>query len=875
MAQKHPTSPEKKQEPAATAEIPTSKIQKPVSTWIPHAIAVGIFFLVTVAYFSPMIFGGKELNQSDIMQAKGVSKEIADFREKYHAEPYWTNSVFAGMPAYQVSAIYFAAKLEYIQKVFALFLPHPIRYIFLSFLGFYFLLQVLKIDPWLSIAGALAFGLSSYFFICIDTGHNSKVAAMAYMAPVLAGLIMTYRGKLFTGGAVTAFFFAMQVYCNHPQVTYYLGFILLIYIFSELFNAWRNKTILSFFKSSAVVGAAMMIAIGINITSLWATADLGKYTIRGASELTLNPDGTKKENIATTGLDKDYATQYSYGISETMTLMIPNFKGGSSNQPIGQNDKSEKILSSLDPQQANVAAQIYTQYFGDQPIVGGPVYFGAIVIFLFVLGLFVVKGPLKWALVCSTILSIWLSWGRNDPFGLTNFMLDHFPAYNKFRAVSMTLVMAGLTIPFLSVLAIDVIMKSKNFLKETFTLPFKQTMSGQKILIVSFLLTGGVALLCWVAPGMFNSFSSSSDAAEASSILQRSEWPEDQIKTFISNTLPAAERVREAIVKADAMRSFLFILLAAAAIWLYALNKIVNKKILAAALIILVLIDMVGVDRRYLNGDSFSEKKEIKNPFSRIGRPNTADLEIMKDTDPNFRVWNTFSRPDQDGITCYFHKSLSGYSGAKLRRYQELIDFHINRRNMSVINMLNTKYIIVPGDKNQPMPYPNRDALGNAWFVNEYKLVANPDSEITALRNFNPATTAIVDKRFESDLAGFKSSSDSSGTIKLTAYQPNDLKYESNSSAEGLAVFSEIYYANGWNAYVDGKLTPHFRVNYVLRAMRLPAGKHNVEFKFEPTIIATGEKISMASLVLLILACGGAAFLEFKKNPNNQIPKNK
>jgi len=835
------------------------------SRWLPHFIAIGIFLLVTLAYFSPMIFGGKELFQSDIIQYKGVSKEIADFRATYHEEPYWTNSVFCGMPAYQISTYYLASKLEYANKIFSVFFPHPIRYIFICFIGFYFLLQVLKVDPWLSIAGALAFGLSSYFFILIDTGHNSKIAALSYMAPVMAGMILTYREKIFIGGAITALFLSMEIFCNHPQITYYLGFIILFYVLSELFNAWREKKIPSFIKQSAVIGVAALISLGVNITGLWATADFSKYTIRGASELSINPDGTKKEHNATSGLDKDYATQYSYGISETMTLMIPNFKGGSSGHTIGKSDQSEKILSNLKPQDANIAAQIYTSYFGDQPIVSGPVYVGAIVMFLFVLGLFIVKGPLKWALVFSTILSIWLSWGRNDPFGLTNFMLDHFPAYNKFRAVSMTLVIAGLTIPLLGVLAIDVLMKSKNFLKDTITLPFKQILTGQKILIASFILTGGISLLCWLAPGMFNDFSSASDVSDVTSILQRSEWPDDQIKTFISGTLPAAEKVREAIVKADALRSFLFILLAGSAIWLYAKQKIVNKKILIASLIVLVLIDMVMVDRRYLNNESFTDKKEIKNPFARMGRPNAADLEIMKDTSPNYRVWNTFSRPDGDGITSYFHKSLSGYSGAKLRRYQELVDFHINQRNMAVINMLNTKYIIVPGDKNQPMTYPNREALGNAWFVNEYKIVANPDSEITAMKNFDPATTAILDKQFESEVSGLKPVKDSLANIKLTSYKSNDLVYESNSSAEGLAVFSEIYFTNGWNAYVDGKLTSHFRVNYVLRAMRLPAGKHHVEFKFEPTIIATGEKISAASLALLFLLCGGAAFMEFRK----------
>ena len=839
--------------------------KSPSKSFTPHLIVIGILFLITIFYFYPVIFGGKTLTQSDIMQATGVSKEIADFRAQYHEEPYWTNSVFSGMPAYQVSTYYFASKLEYLQKIFSLFLPHPIRYIFLCFIGFYFLLQVLKIDPWLSLVGSLAFGLSSYFFICIDTGHNSKMAAMAYMAPVLAGMIMTYRGKLLLGGAITALALAMEIFCNHPQITYYLSFLVLVYILSELYNSWKEKNLAFFFKRSAVIGGAAVIALGINITSLWATAGFSKYTIRGASELTINPDGTKKAGNVTSGLDKDYVTQYSYGISETMTLLIPNFKGGSSNQPIGKNEAAEKILANLDPQQANIASQIYSQYFGDQPIVAGPVYIGAIVIFLFVIGLFIVKGTLKWALAIATLISIWLAWGKNDPVGLTNFMLDHFPAYNKFRAVSMTLVIAGLTIPLLAALAINAIVTSKNFLTENISLPFKQVLTGQKVLIVSFLFTGGVALICWMAPGIFNNFSSQSDVADVTMLLQRNQWPDDQIKAFIDSTLPAAGQAREAIVRADALRSFLFILLAAIALWLYAKNKFLNKKLLIGSLGLLILIDMAVVDWRYLNKESYQEKKETKNPFALYGRPYPAELEILKDKDPNYRVWNTLARLDQDGITCYFHKSLSGYSGAKLRRYQELIDFHINQRNMDVINMLNTKYFIFQGEKNNVAAYPNPDALGNAWFVNDYKIVANPDSEITALKNFKPAQTAILDKKFEGMVSGFKPEKDSSATIKLTSYKANDLVYESNSSSEGLAVFSEIYYADGWNAYVDGKPSPYFRVNYVLRAMRLPAGKHNVEFKFEPVVIAKGEKISMASMGLLFLLCGFTLFAELKK----------
>ncbi len=844
---------------SASSPSPSGKVG--MGLWLPHLIAIGLFLLVTAAYFSPVIFGGKQIFQEDIMRFKGVSKEISDYREKTGEEALWTNSLFSGMPAYQISVKYLSGKLEYVTKFFSLFLPHPARYIFLCFIGFYFLLQVLRIDPWLSVMGAFAFGLSSYFFVVIDAGHNTKMAAIAYMAPVLAGIILTYRGKLLVGGALTALFLTLELYCNHPQIMYYLAFILVFYAFAELFNAWKAKNIIGFAKQSAVIGIAAVIALGVNITSLWATADYSQYTIRGGTELTINADGTKNEHNVTSGLDKDYATAWSYGVSETMTLLIPNFKGGAS-VPIGNN---KDALKKIEPQKREAVSRMH-QYFGEQPFTSGPVYAGAIVIFLFVLGLFVVKGPLKWALVVSTIFSIWLSWGKNDPFGFSNFMLDHFPAYNKFRAVSMMLVIAQLTIPILAILALDTLIKNKNFLKEKIALPFKQSFSGKKILIASFLLTGGIAFLCWLAPGMFTDFSSSNEYNELMGQIKQSNPKEDiqKIKKYLDQTMPAVETARKTIVKADAIRSFFFILLAGILIWLFAKNKI-NKKILIGSLIVLVVIDMAVIDRRYLNDESFVKKTEMKNPVAVLGRPNSADLEIMKDTDPNFRVWNTLSRPDQDAATSYFHKSISGYHGAKLRRYQELIDFHINRRNMEVINMLNTKYVIMPGEKNEPIAYPNREALGNAWFVDEYKIVANPDSEIVALRNFNPATTAILDKRFENELRGFKPQKDSLASIKLTSYKANNLIYESNTTSEHLAVFSEIYYPSGWNAYIDGKLTSHFRVNYVLRAMRIPAGKHNVEFKFEPKIISVGEKISAASMVMLFLLCGGAIFMELKK----------
>ena len=839
----------------------------PGKVWVTHLIAVLIFFGITAVYFSPVVFGDKQIFQEDIMRAKGVSKEITDFRKEHNQEPLWTNSLFSGMPAYQISVLYVANKLEYAHKIFSLFLPHPVRYVFICFAGFYFLLVVLKVDRWLSLMGALAFGLASYNFIIIEAGHNSKAAAIGYMAPVLAGIILTYRGKFLAGAAVTALFLTMEIFCNHPQITYYLGFIILFYGLSELFKAWKENKMLPFFKQSGIIIAAVVIALGVNCASLWATAEYSKYTIRGGTELTINPDGTKNEHNVTSGLDKDYATAWSYGVGETMTLLIPNFKGGSSS-PIGNN---ENALKKVDPEKREAVARMY-QYFGDQPFTSGPVYLGAIVIFLFVLGLFVVKGSFKWALVISTIISIWLSWGRNDPFGLSNFMLDHFPAYNKFRAVSMILVIAGLAVPLLGILALDKILKSKNFLLEQVAFPFKQILTGQKVLVIAFLLTGGIAMLCWLSPGIFTDFSAAGERNELFGQIKQgnAEASDQEINLYLDQTLPSVKIARQSIVKADAVRSFFFILLAAAMIWIFAKNKIVNTKILIGSLILLILLDMVVVDRRYLNDESFVKKSEMKNPFAVMGRPHQADLQIQQDKDPNFRVWNTLARPDQDAATSYFHKSISGYHGAKLRRYQELIDFHINRRNIAVINMLNTKYIIVPGEKNQPTAYPNQEALGNAWFVNQYKIVASPDSEITALNGFNPATTAIIDKRFAKEVAGFKPSNDSTATIKLLSYKPNALVYESNSSSEELAVFSEIYYANGWNAYLDGKLIPHFRVNYVLRAMKIPAGKHNIEYKFEPSIIATGNKISTASLVLLLLLCGSAAFMEFKKNSSLQ-----
>lgn len=851
-----------------------------LKSFIPHLTAIGIFLAVTIFYFSPVIFGGKEIFQEDIMRYKGVSKEVVDFRDKTGQEALWTNSLFCGMPAYQISINYISRYLKYFHKVFSLGLPHPAQVILITLLGFYFLLLVLSVNPWLAIAGALGYGLSSYLFIVIDAGHNTKAMAIAYMAPVLAGMFLIYRKKILIGFAALSLFLTLEIFCNHPQITYYLGLLLVIYVISELIFALKEKRISEFFKRSAIASVAGILAVGVNITNLLLTADYSKYTIRGGTELTINPDGTKNEHNLTSGLDKDYATAWSYGIGETMTLLIPNFKGGAS-APIGEN---KNALKNIDPEMRESVSRM-PAYFGTQPFTSGPVYAGAILLLLFVLGIFLPFShsptlssqsgetrneknnltSLKWTLIISTLLSIWLSWGRNDPFGLSDFMLDHFPAYNKFRAVAMTLVIAGICIPLLGTLALDNILRDKSFLQKKLILPFRQTFSGQKILIASFILTGGIALLCWLAPGMFTDFSPPGESQELFMQIKQSnpDVQDQQIRAYLEQVLPAVESARKSIVKADALRSFIFILLATLAIWLY-LKNIVSLKVLALLLAALIIVDMASVDWRYLDEKSFVKRTEIKNPFAVMGRPHQADLQILEDKEPYFRVWNTFSRPDQDAATSYFHKSISGYHGAKLRRYQELIDFHINRRNQKVINMLNAKYFIIPDEQGQPSAYLNQEALGNAWFVNEYKIVANADSEIIALKKFNPAATAIIDKKFQDELNGFHPQKEPDAQIKLVSYQPNRLVYESITSSEQLAVFSEIYYpsSDGWNAYIEEKPVSHFRVNYVLRAMKVPAGKHRIEFKFEPKIFAMGEKISTASLILLFLLCGGVVFKE-------------
>jgi hypothetical protein len=800
--------------------------KKVIKTVFPYFIAVIVFVIISLAYMNPVL-EGKRLQQTDIIKHKGMSKEIFDFREKTGDEPLWTNSMFSGMPAYQISVLYNANLVRHIDTVFRLGLPFPAAIVFLYMLGFFILLMVLRVNPWLGLAGAIAFGFSSYFFIIIEAGHNSKAHAIGYMAPVVAGVILAFRGKYIAGAIITMLFMALEIRAGHPQITYYLMLLLLIFGIAEFISSIRNKQLMHFVKASSVVVAAVLLGVLTNITSLWATYEYGKETIRGKSELTANQENR------TSGLDIDYATQWSYGVAETGTLLIPNFHGGASGGKLTENSSTYKALvaNQVPRNQAREYIKSMPTYWGSQPFTSGPVYAGAIVVFLFIFGLFLIKGPFKWWLLAATVLSILLAWGKNfQP--LTEFFLHYFPGYNKFRAVSMTLVIAQFAMPLLAFIAINEIFKGGRTKKEL-----------MHALKLSLYIAGGFTLIFVIMPGAFFSFSSPSDAQ------YKQSFPDWLMLAIIED--------RQSMLRMDAFRSLAFILLTAGLIWTIIMGKLKPGYALVG-IAVLVVFDMWPVNKRYLDNSDFVNKTRMERPYTKTA----ADDLILKDNDPNFRVLNLTVDPFADASTSYFHKSIGGYHGAKLRRYQELYDYHIKQDfNMNVLNMLNTKYVIQPDENRRPTVMPNTLALGNVWFVSEVKMVNNADEEIEALGDFDPEVTAIVDSRFSDHLEGFDAEYDPASGITLIEYQPNHLKYQSNTTKDQLAVFSEIYYPHGWNAYINGEPAPHIRANYVLRAMIVPAGKNLIEFRFEPEVYYTGEKISFASsLLLLLMVFGYAAY---------------
>jgi hypothetical protein len=818
--------------------------------FIPHIVAITLFFIISLIFFYP-VMQGKKLAPHDIMTYKGMSKEITDFTKKTGEHSLWTNSMFGGMPTYLIKNYAPNNLIKYFDQIFKLkYKVSPVNYLFMYFLGFYIMLLLFGLNSWQSFLGAIAFGLSSYFLIIIEAGHITKVIALGYMPPIVGGVYAAYKGKRLIGAVIMSLFLSMQLMNNHLQITFYTILLLIPLIIIFFIDAFKTKKLNEFIKSSAVLLIGLILVVGTNFQSLITTYEYGKESLRGESELHIN-----KEN-QTSGLDKDYATAWSYGKLETFNMFIPNLTGGASGSELSEKSATYNNLIKLGAPKKQ-AKQIIKQmptYWGPQPFTSGPVYVGALILFLFVMGIFLVKGSVKTWLITATILSILLAWGKNFMF-FSDLFFDYFPGYNKFRTVSMTLVIAQLTIPLLGLLALKNIIDNKVSKQEIL-----------KALKYSTAILGGLALLFIINPGLL-SFSSPAD----------SRLPEYLQSTIVQD--------RASMMRSDAFRSIFFVLIGAVSIWMFIKTKI-SKTTLYIILGIAILIDLWGVDRRYLNSDDFVSKQKIKKPYT----ASTADKFILQDKSLDYRVLNLAVSTFNDASTSYFHKSIGGYHGAKMRRYQELIDFEISKEIQSLIsvlqagatqntinaalmklqalNMLNAKYIIYNPNA---QPLINPFVLGNAWFVENIKMVEDANQEIKEVQNFNPAQTAIVDKRFKDLLFDFKK--DSAALIKLITYKPNYLKYETKTQSNQFAVFSEIYYDKGWNAYVDGKKAPHFRVNYVLRAMEIPAGNHTVEFKFEPVSWKTGGMISLISSILLIIVMGFVVYIEYKASKKEELPE--
>lgn len=847
-----------------------------IKKFLPHLVAIGAFLAISVFYFSPLLDGKKQIQQGDVKNYKGTAQEIIDFRKDHkEEEPLWTNSMFGGMPAYQISVRYHANLMKYVDNVFQLWMPHPIGMVFLYFAGFYILLLCLRVNPWIAAVGALAYGFSSYFFIILEAGHNTKAHAIGYMAPLLGSIILTLRRNFIVGAALTTLFASLELYANHVQITYYLFMVVAVIMLVELYGAFKEKRMPDFVKRGAVIAVAIMIAVLPNVSNLWATYEYGKYTTRGTSDLTIKANKQSNAGIKTSGLDRDYATQWSYGIGESFTMLIPNFKGGAS-ESIGQNNKNA-LEDIRDPQMRQYASSM-SAYYGDQPFTSGPVYIGAIMIFLAVLGLFLIKDRIKWALLAITIISIMLAWGKNLMW-FTDLFFDFMPGYNKFRAVSMILVIAELTIPLLAVLALQRIYESS---ATTTVTVGKKVMPTSRVLIIAAAITGGFALLCYLAPTMFTKFQADNELKQlvAQARQQDPNAQVSQIENAYMPVLEQAEVARKAIFKADAIRTFIFILLAFGLLWFY-LTKKVNEQLLFAGLAVFVLADMWPVAARYLNSTNYVPKAQLEVPFQK----SKADEFILQDKSLDYRVLNMARNTFNDASTSYWHKSIGGYHGAKLKRYQELIDFQIDE-NMAVLmqtlrgagvsdsslkaafgktqvlNMLNTKYVIINDDA---PPLMNPMANGNAWFVKNIISVNSANEEILKLSEVNTKESAIINEKFSEQLHGFVPKFDDGASIKLSSYQANKLVYETNASTSQLAVFSEVYYPKGWIATIDGKEAPIVNTDYVLRALVVPEGKHTVEFNFKPAVYVVGEKISMAGSVLVLLICFGGLFYGYRK----------
>ena len=777
------------------------------------------------------------------MAGAGAGQEAKEYYERTGERTRWTNALFGGMPTYQMSPSYDSTEpLTFVQKVYHLFLPNYVWLTFIMMLGFYILLRAFGIPAWLAGLGGIIWGFSSYFFILIAAGHIWKFITLAYIPPTIAGIVLAYRKKYLLGGIITALFMAMQILSNHVQMTYYFLFVILFMVGAFFEDAWRKKELPQFFKATGVLIVAGLIGVSINLSNLYHTYEYSKETMRGKSELKYEGAAAKQTS---SGLNRDYITQWSYGIGETFSLLVPNVKGGAS-VPLS---RSEKAMEKANPMYSSLYSQL-TQYFGDQPMTSGPVYVGAFVLMLFILGCFIVKGPMKWALLGATIFSILLSWGKNF-MGLTDFFIDYIPMYNKFRAVSSILVIAEFTIPLLAILTLKEILTKPELLKEKL-----------KYIYISFGLTGGLALLFAIAPRLF--FPTYIPGNEMAAL--QNALPADQLSPIIANL----EEMRVHLFTSDAWRSFFIVTIGTLLLLAYNAKKL-KATWTVAAIALLCLGDMWSVNKRYLYDEQFIPKSEQTATF----RKTQTDELILQDPSLDYRVLNFAGNTFEENNTSYWHKSVGGYHAAKLRRYQEMIDHHIakemqaayqevataggqmdsvNAAKFPVLNMLNTKYFIFPaGQQGQTVPIENPYTFGNAWFIDKIQYVNNANEEIDAIGQVDLQQTAIVDSKFKEALKGVNEGyKDSLSTIRLTNYEPNQLVYETSSPQDGIVVFSEIYYP-GWTATIDGKPADIARADYILRAMNVPAGKHTIEMRFDPQSLHITEGIAYGAMALLLV----------------------
>ena len=810
--------------------------------YLQYIVPLAMFAVLTMVYMAPA-FNGKVVRQGDIQQYSGASKEILDYKAKEGKGPLWTNSMFGGMPSYQISYEAPNNYAKYLRNI--TIFKHPVNMLFIGMVFAFILLLTFGVNPWIAAIGGVAYGFSSYNLILIEAGHNTKLYAIAYAPILLAGLNLILTKKYLLGAGVTAAAMALQLQANHFQITYYLGLIIGLWMIAEFIMAIKNKTLKPFLIACVIFGGASLIGLGTNSVSLLLTEEYSKETIRGKSELTVLPDSTTKA-VASTGLDIDYAFDWSQGWEDLPTILIPNFAGGGSGTELGNNDASKKYLQQMaqsqDPQQVQQAQYYLSQktnpwaYWGSLSFTSGPVYFGALVLFLFATGMFLSKNPTKWWWLAALVLSLFLSMGKNLMW-FNSILFHNLPFYNKFRSVNMSLVIGQIAVAIFSIISLNELLKEN-----------VDKAAVKKALMRAFYIIGGFCVLMILYSGGAELGDPTKVPAEA--ITDRATY-----------------------LRMDALRSLFFIGAGFAAFWYYLKGKL-PKNYIIAIIGVLVLVDLWSVDRRYLNDKSWEKAKTYETANT---TPNEADIEILKDKS-YYRVYDVTQNPFTSAKASYFHHSIGGYHAAKLRRFQEVVEWYIAKNNMSVLNMLNAKYFIQQDQQTgKLLAIPNAEACGNAWFVKDLKMMENANEEIKTLGTINPKNTVIVDKRYADQLKGFAPSFDSASAITFDTYHPDRLTYSSNAKTPQLAVFSEMYYNDkkGWNAYIDGKKVSHFRCDYILRGMVIPAGSHKIEFRFEPATLEKASTIALVSnagMYLLLLVGLGSLFvrkkLEIEQKPS-------